>query len=417
MDIDRSLACFSLAWHRDPAVLEQVVQQRLGEGRISLVGPQIPLGREFDLVIQSAVGDMARDITRYIFPDSPAIVLPDVRLSGSLVLSCNMVTGFVMETLAIDLADRGDVDLLISLIHSHGGVSWETPTKGSAEVAGIGRSSIAHLLVSRMSEFFDCSEEALGRHYGYRILELRGPDCMLDRIESDALQSEVHRATYGLLTGDEGWRHVPSSRARTVVSNFWSSREFLQVTAHGRAVVAFNTKTADYAERQQGFFLERFGSAREYFGTEFDVAGLDHGVFFACENALERIVLADTLVTDIRAEQAKRETVKTRSLFPRSHVVWRELVTSNLQSAHIRVRGYLDSLRDSDVEEVNDMLHLITEKSGVLRYENRIREYADMMDSELDRVWDFQLTRVAVLVSIVSLLCTATSLFIVLKVL
>ena len=413
--VDRALACFSMAYHMDLEVLQGTVSELLrSEAMLPLTGKSA-LGKQFELALGSAVGSVGKDVNRYQGSDKVTFKIENSIIESDVILACNFQTGFFMATISLDIGSCEDIDLLIGLAHSHGGSQWTSDAVGSVAFLGRTHGSIFHVLSAIMSGLFNLEGSEVECAHRFRIFELRGDECLLGQVESERLQSEVTLATYGLLTGDEGWRHVPPARAQQLLGDFWSSRTFLQVAACDHAVVLFNTKTKEYKDRAKDFFTTRFGQDREYFETDFSLAGLDHGVFFACENALERLILADTLARDIKAEQEKRKRTKKNRLFPQSHLLLREFFGSSLQSAHIRVREYLEALRDTDVAEINGMLSLIVDRSGVAKYEARVREYADLMDQELDRVWNFQLTRIAVLISTVSLVCSVTSLLIVLK--
>ena len=145
----------------------------------------------------------------------------------------------------------------------------------------------------------------------------------------------------------------------------------------------------------------------------FTIAGLDSGVMFACEIALERMIGAEEIIKDIRAEQRKRSRVATGSRFPQSRLFLREVISGRLQSARLRVREYVAQIRDTGIVEVNDMLNLIIHKSGVSELEKSVEDLSDMMDSDIDRVGAFELARLIMLGTVASVVLAVTSIVVV----
>ena len=97
------------------------------------------------------------------------------------------------------------------------------------------------------------------------------------------------RKIYGMMTGDEGYRHVPESLALDRLSNRWGSRDFMGVVCFGANTLLINlnkeARYGDYVENRRSFDNRFYGDINPYFLLDSCYAGVNHGVNYAIELA------------------------------------------------------------------------------------------------------------------------------------
>lgn len=364
------------------------------------------LGPQYRLVLESVVGELGKDYHRFVFDGTVVINYRGVA-SSQILVTISPSSDVKVAWFMVDIGSGDHVDQLIALSHSLSGTRWNDSCHYGATLDGHPQHSIRDMLLRVVSELegieYAKLEEEIKIIHDFKIFEFRGVHPGLDGAEGFVSSSSNSLELYGLLTGDEGWRDVPISRAANVIESRWSSREFVQVMAYGRCVVMLNTKSALYKKRAKDFFSTYFAGDSGYFQAEYDLAGLDHGVLFSCESVLHRFVEADRIVSDIAEAQHRRSKSPKKKSFPESRLFLRELATGKLQSARLRMRDYLARVRDSEVVEVDDMLSLIVDRSGLRRAEEAVGELAESMDQDIDRVGSFGLARLAVLGALVGI--------------
>lgn len=367
------------------------------------------LGREFALVRANPVGDIELALVRYGIGRAMSISTGGREVPGALLLSCSadVAANQLMLELCIDLGPLEDITEILTLSHSHYGNDGLKVNWGARAFTSIQN---AMLQVWMDLGLLSCDDEMTKHIERFRLAELRG-------VGTDDPQS-VPSELYGLLTADEGWQDVPAQRAKALTDAYWSSRGFLWVNACGSSVVVLNNKTDEYKERASDFF-SKFSDAsgavidkKSYFLQDFTVAGLDHGVLFACENAIDRVGAAKEMMGRIEEHRRKRMG-KEKDALPTIRFPLRDVFSPSLQSASTGLRSYLDRVRETEVWEVNDMLQLILSEFGAKRYEQYVRESADVMDEDVGRVGMYALARLAVLIALVSLIATVISLVLV----
>lgn len=74
---------------------------------------------------------------------------------------------------------------------------------------------------------------------------------------------------YGMMCGDEGWRHVPRELAASRMENSWGSREFVRLISFGKNSVLFNLHDAScasaYRENRKTYDSRFYGEMNPYF--------------------------------------------------------------------------------------------------------------------------------------------------------
>ena len=102
-----------------------------------------------------------------------------------------------------------------------------------------------------------------------------------------ALAMDDQRCLYGILTGDQGYLHVPQTLVEERMADSWTGRDFARVIASGSSYILLNFNRgetyADYIDYQLPYAEHYFGELNGYFTLDAPTAGIDHGLFFAVE--------------------------------------------------------------------------------------------------------------------------------------
>ena len=114
-----------------------------------------------------------------------------------------------------------------------------------------------------------------------------------------ALTPEERLCLYGILTGDEGYLHVPQAAVDERMAWTWTDRDFARVIAYNGSFLLLNfTRSdtyADYIDYQLPYAEHYYGGLDEYFTLDAPTAGVDHGLFFSVETGLLVQTVVDRL--------------------------------------------------------------------------------------------------------------------------
>lgn len=129
-----------------------------------------------------------------------------------------------------------------------------------------------------------------------RIIEIRDSGDGLRLTATEEFLDKYPGQTYGLLVGDEGWRFVPRAISRSRIKERWSTRDFVSIIASSCGVVSLNFRGTPhykaYEDMQIKLKKDRGEEKEDYVTHNYDIAGMDHGLFLCLEKAvLTRSVL------------------------------------------------------------------------------------------------------------------------------
>ena len=102
-----------------------------------------------------------------------------------------------------------------------------------------------------------------------------------------ALTPDYQRCLCGILTGDEGYLHIPQALVEKRMTGSWTGKDFARVIALGSNYVLLNFNRgetyADYIDYQLPYAEHYFGELNRYFTMDAPTAGINHGLFFSAE--------------------------------------------------------------------------------------------------------------------------------------
>ena len=125
-------------------------------------------------------------------------------------------------------------------------------------------------------------------HYKSRCIEINGvKDAAINNAHD--LIADFPCEFYGLTAIDEGWRFVPKEVAQERLSNIWTTREFICVSAFHSSTIVINlldSTTLNKYTESQGHLRLGFGmELEEYFNFSTSIAGLNHGPLLMLEKS------------------------------------------------------------------------------------------------------------------------------------
>lgn len=210
----------------------------------------------------------------------------------------------------------------------------------------------------------------------YTILEINDFDSY-DEIDMD--DDNFKRGLYGLLTCDEGWRHVPMDVINSKTSHSWGTRQFVKIIPFYDSCTVLNfTKSSsgrEYYNFQKQFWTRHYGSPNQYFTFNPYIAGLNHGIIFSIESALNmREMLNRTKKSGYVFSEGGHLNNKIQDILK-----FRKSMLSTLSKLDFFGIGEIDELERlllgnmgiySDVEKIKYQLEL-TESDIMIKYQHK----------------------------------------------
>ena len=172
------------------------------------------------------------------------------------------------------------------------------------------------------------------------------------------LAVDDQRCLYGILTGDEGYLHVPQILVEERMADTWTGRDFARVIAFGSNYILLNFNRgetyADYIDYQLPYAEHYFGELNGYFTLDAPTAGIDHGLYFSVETGLVTRTILQRLSGSRRAIAA---TGHRRS-----------------KQARAEMLKSLDDLDRVDPDRLNALDRLVLDNLGVTRKIENLRD-------------------------------------------
>lgn len=221
----------------------------------------------------------------------------------------------------------------------------------------------------------------------------------LNRLEgcrdAEELGDDAARCLYGVLTGDEGWQHVPVSMARSRMDSRWSSRDFVRVVAFAGNFLVLNLnreeRFREYIRTQHSFADRYWGGLNEYFTMDADTAGVNHGVYFSIETGMTIQTLTDRFLNS-RPDVLHKTGLSLR----------REIKQNKLYRAEmIRTLNKVERVTITELGELDGLVMKALDTSG--RIES-IRSLLELLESDLDLMYQTNTNRMVNLLTVLGLI-------------
>lgn len=216
-----------------------------------------------------------------------------------------------------------------------------------------------------------------------------------ERGRAEDLTDEDCRCLYGILTGDEGWQHVPVALARERATAGWTSRDFVRAIVFGTNFLLLNFNRSDvhrdYLSRQYAFACQYHGALNPYFTMDAHTAGVNHGLFFSVETGMLIKVAAGHLLEN------KPDLTSIHGLFLQNEIKKNKAYRSMMIKMLNRVEAV-------NITEMGELDRLIVENLRITQRIESIRYLLELLESDLDLLYDTNTNRMVNVLTILGLI-------------
>ena len=293
--------------------------------------------------------------------------------------------GVDIMQLAFNLSFRdADTSTLIFMHHMSGnGVPFHDGRGGE-----ISMKDLLSALLNRLG--ISCSRYDMTNTYQIELNVAYGYD------DLDLLAQEQPRRLYGILSGDEGWQHVPLELAVSRTRNMWSSRDFVRLIIFGPNSIILNLNQGrrfeDYIAGQTAFGTNFYGGLNPYFSMRATVAGVNHGIFFAWETSMVVKAIADRTMSHHEEYQRSCGTGGFSQSIHMTKSYRRELIST------------LNRVESIEMTELGELEMIILESQRITPIIDKVKYLLELLESELDLLYQNRTNTMVTILTIAGLL-------------
>lgn len=221
-----------------------------------------------------------------------------------------------------------------------------------------------------------------------------------EKVETvDTIIERETRPIYGIMTGDEGWRHVPEELAAARMENAWGSRAFIRFISFGANSVFFNLYENDtafgYRENRRRFDGAYYGDMNPYFLMDSPVAGINHGILFS----LELVMVIKTICNRILRRQASYyiggQGSQLHSEIRKLKAYRGELITT------------LNRVENLEISEIGELEKVMLISQQIEPIIEKIKYLLELLESELDLLYQTSTNRLINFLTVAGLILAA----------
>lgn len=214
-----------------------------------------------------------------------------------------------------------------------------------------------------------------------------------------AIVEQETKPIYGIMTGDEGWRHVPKALAETRMANSWGSRDFIRFISFGANSVFFNLyencNAADYRENRRKFDAAHYGAMNPYFLMDSPIAGVNHGILFS----MELVMVIKTICNRILRRQASYyiggQGSQLRGEIRKLKAYRGELITT------------LNKVENLQISEIGELEKVMLASQQIEPIIEKIKYLLELLESELDLLYQTSTNRLINFLTVAGLILAA----------
>jgi len=202
---------------------------------------------------------------------------------------------------------------------------------------------------------------------------------------------------YGIISGDEGWNHIPAELAETRIQPDWSSRDFVEFITFGSNFLLLNLIDSPaakrYRENQTSFGGTYYGGMNPYFALNPPVAGVNHGIIYAVELVMAMKTIAHRIL-EFQASFQQSRTGNFRDDIQRTKDYRRELIAT------------LNRVENIDMTELGELEKVILNSQQITPIIDKIKYLLELLESELDLMYQTRTNNIANMLTVLGLLLT-----------
>ena len=197
---------------------------------------------------------------------------------------------------------------------------------------------------------------------------------------------------YGLMTGDEGWKHVPSEMAAARLENRWGSRDFIRLISFGANSIFFNlsqsASAVDYRAARENFDHSFYGDMNPYFSMDSNVAGVNHGILFSMELVMVIKTISNRILRRQAAHYSGTHGGKLRKEISKLKRYRGELITT------------LNKVENLSISEIDEMERVLLNSQQIDPIIDKIKYLLELLESELDLLYNSSTNRLGTAIAI-----------------
>ena len=213
------------------------------------------------------------------------------------------------------------------------------------------------------------------------------------------MQQEKKRM-YGIISGDEGWNHIPEELADVRIQPDWSSRDFVEFITFGSNFLLLNLIDSPaakrYRENQVAFGGTYYGGMNPYFALNPEVAGVNHGIIYAVELVMAMKTIAHRIL-EFQASFQKNRTGNFGEDIRQTKDYRRELIST------------LNRVENIDMTELGELEKVILNSQQISPIIEKIKYLLELLESELDLMYQTRTNAFVNLLTILGLLVAVVS--------
>ena len=214
------------------------------------------------------------------------------------------------------------------------------------------------------------------------------------------MQNEKKRL-YGMISGDEGWNHIPQDLADARIQADWSSRDYVEFITFGSNFLLLNLVNSaaaqNYRMNQTNFGGTYYGGMNPYFAMNASIAGVNHGIIFS----VELVMAMKTIAHRILEFQSTFQTSRTGNFsndIQRTKDYRRELIST------------LNRVENIDMTELGELEKVILTSQQITPIIDKIKYLLELLESELDLMYQTRTNTIANIIAVLGLILTFGSL-------
>ena len=218
----------------------------------------------------------------------------------------------------------------------------------------------------------------------------------------DVIFDKHSQLLYGILTGDEGWRHYPKELSKERLANQWGSREFIRLISFGSGNIFFNLSKSiparTYTENRRAFDAQFYGDINPYFLIDSNFSGLTHGVFFS----LELVMVVKTICNRILRRQAAFYSKDNSN-------VGRDIKETKRYRGELLVT--LNKAEDLSRAEIGEMEKVLLVSQQIDPIIEKLKDLLELVESELDLLYQTSTNKLVNRLTILGLIISGIGVF------
>lgn len=314
-----------------------------------------------------------------------------ISLKGAEPTDCNVVVSVFEDTGVCEVAINFTVDNtnIDELVYFRQIFTSALPVCGEKSFSDIANDI-----------FVPLGAEASKAQTGY-VVEINKWDNYDD---PEKLLNENSDKIYGALTGDEGFRFVPTALYKNRMDNNWSSRNFAKAIVYRNNFLLINFNASqtmhNYHDRQHEFGGKYYGGANPYFFVDCKATGVNHGMLFSCETGLIAKTISENVLEN-KFSTKHGTTEKTRNEIQRTKTLRKDLIL---------ILNRLENV--IQIAELGELDKLVIEGLEITPIIDKIKYLLELLESELDLLYQTSTNRLVNTLTILGLIIALSQLIV-----